>query len=161
MTRRTPALAALLATALVAVGAAVLPGTSARAATSCPGKLIYSKGLMFKKKKIGELDVYWAAATKMNCAIFNHAGPSWGKKVKTAVQLGRCPKSAKKPGDECVIYGGKDWRQDYDKYAYRAGPVKLKARHCIFVAGGIVWGKHHYMHWVDPHGRTGAGFCRS
>ena len=95
----------------------------------------------------------------MNCAIFSHAGVTWGKKAKTAVNISRCPK-AKKAGDDCTIYGKQNFRQDYASYKFQAGPVKIKAPGCINAEGGIVWGPRHYMWWVEtPQGRFKASFC--
>ncbi len=81
---------ALLGAALAA--ALALGGTTPADAQSgnCPGSLIESRNLNVGGKKVGELDVYYDAATGRNCARMNHAGDTWGKKLQTRAWIGIC-----------------------------------------------------------------------
>jgi hypothetical protein len=130
----------------------------ARAAQRCDGKLVFSKPLKFKQKKVGELDVYSDAATKKNCAIAFHAGSTWGKKLPTTISLYRCAKGDKE-GGECHSDVTHMHAQS-GKYRYQAGPVTYKAAHrCVFA-----WGEIEVRHdkWSDA--MTGkfltAHFCK-
>lgn len=148
------AAAALLAFALVSSPASA----PARATTNCNGKLVFSQPLKFKKKKVGELDVYWDAATKKNCAVVFHAGPTWGKKLDTTIWLYRCAKGDRE-GGQChsdVTH----MHTQRGNFAYQAGPVTYKAAHrCVFA-----WGEIEVRHnkWADA--MTGkfltAHFCK-
>ena len=88
--RRVFAVAGLIAAAII--GAFSVGGSTAAdaAAADCPGSLIESRNLNVGGKKVGELDVYYNAATGKNCARMNHAGSTWGKKLKTRVWVGIC-----------------------------------------------------------------------
>ena len=121
--------------------------TKATAAASCSGSLIESRNLRVGGKKIGELNVYYSKATGRNCAKMNHAGSTWGKKLKTRVWIGIC--SERKPGGNVCHYNNKTDAVDVGRYRYYAGPVTTKASakgRCI-AASGYIWrgGKRHVV----------------
>lgn len=141
----TPPKALLAVTALLAFAAMTFPASPARAGTSCAGQLVFAKPLKFKKKKVGELDVYWDAATKKNCALTMHAGSTWGKKLKTTIWLYRCAKGDKE-GGQCNSDVSHAVSQ-VGNYRYQAGPVSMKAAHrCVFAWAEI---EMNHNHWAD------------
>jgi hypothetical protein len=134
------AVAAAIAVAFAAVVASLTAPDADAAASTCAGNLIFSKPIRdADKTKIGELNVYWDAATKKNCAVTMHAGRTWDKKLHTRVWLQRCAKGVK-AGQFCKA-GDRDKRPnvvDDGDYRFRAGPVSLRAAgRCILVQGGI------------------------
>jgi len=136
---RILATAVLIGAALVA--ALSLGGTTPADAQSgnCPGSLIESRNLNVGGKKVGELDVYYDAATGKNCARMNHAGDTWGKKLQTRAWIGIC--SETKPSNGTCHYDPATDGVDKGNYAYYAGPVKTKvsaAGRCI-AASGYLW----------------------
>ena len=143
--RRLLAVIGLIAAALV--GALSIGGSAPAdaAAANCPGSLIESRNLNVGGKKVGELDVYYNAATGRNCARMNHAGSTWGKKLKTRVWIGIC--SERTPGNKTCHYDAKTDGVEVGNFAYYAGPVSTKksaAGRCI-AASGYLWinGKRH------------------
>ena len=168
MTLRRTALAAGLAAIVIVAGFATAlpaaPDAGAAAPEKCSGSLIYHKvlfiprGKKHKPRRAGELNVYWNAKKKVNCAVFFHGGFTYGKKLYTNVGIGRCPKSVRKDGDDCIISKNKDFIWDDGRFAYRAGPVQIKPYHCLSVRAGIRW-KGWYYDVVGPHGIQKAAFC--
>ena len=137
LNRRALALAALLAAATVAFFGF---GRSAEAQSdNCPGSLIESRNLNVGGKKVGELDVYYNAATGKNCARMNHAGSTWGKKLKTRVWVGIC--SERTPGNKTCHYDPNTDGVQVGEYEYYAGPVSTKesARGRCIAASGYLW----------------------
>jgi hypothetical protein len=114
--------------------------SSARAASgSCAGSLIESRNLNVGGKKVGELDVYYNHANGRNCARMNHAGSTWGKKLRTRVWVGIC--SETRPGNGACHYNPATDAVDEGSYAYYAGPATTKASaagRCI-AASGYLW----------------------
>ena len=137
LNRRALALGALLAAvALACFGF----GRSAEAESgNCPGSLIESRNLNVGGKKVGELDVYYNAATGKNCARMNHAGSTWGKKLKTRVWVGIC--SERTPGNKTCHYDPNTDGVQVGDFEYYAGPVSTKTSasgRCI-AASGYLW----------------------
>ena len=137
--RRVFAVAGLIAAAII--GAFSVGGSTAAdaAAADCPGSLIESRNLNVGGKKVGELDVYYNAATGKNCARMNHAGSTWGKKLKTRVWVGIC--AERKPSNgKCTYDPNTDGVQVGD-FEYYAGPVSTKesARGRCIAASGYLW----------------------
>lgn len=95
-----------------------------------------------QRKKIAELAVFWNQAAGRNCARMNHAGPTWGKRLRTRVFLAPCLE--RKPNRTCTYHGSKA-RRDIGQFKEYAGPVSVKARNrCIHAAGTITFrGKRH------------------
>jgi hypothetical protein len=123
------------------LGVAALSGsTPAKAASGpCAGKLIESRNLNVGGKKVGELDVYYNSANGRNCARMNHAGSTWGKKLRTRVWVGIC--SETKPGNGACHYNPATDAVDEGSYKYYAGPATTKASaagRCI-AASGYLW----------------------
>jgi hypothetical protein len=114
--------------------------TTADAATgSCRGSLIESRNLNVGGKKVGELDVYYDGSTGKNCARMNHAGSTWGKKLRTRAWIGIC--SERTPGNKTCHYDPATDDVDLGDYSYYAGPVTTKvsaAGRCI-AASGYLW----------------------
>ena len=146
---RPRGLRALVLAALVAaisIGAVAFGGSApADAAAGCPGSLIESRALNVGGKKVGELNVYYDAASGKNCAKMNHAGSTWGKALKTRVWVGIC--SERKPGGATCHYDAKTDAVDVGNYRYYAGPATTKksaSGRCI-AASGYLWigGKRH------------------
>jgi hypothetical protein len=136
---------ALLAVSLF-IGLGVAGSSSAGAATGrCAGVLIESRNLVVNKKKVGELAVYYNRATGKNCARMNHAGRTWGKRLKTRVWIGIC--SERRPGNKVCHYDPDTDAVDKGRYRYYAGPVttKVSARGRCIAASGYLWmnGKRH------------------
>ena len=137
--RRVLAVAGLLAAAIVAAFSIGGSAPADAAAANCPGKLIESRNLNVGGKKVGELDVYYNAATGKNCARMTHAGSTWGKKLKTRVWVGIC--SEKTPGNKTCHYDPDTDGVQVGNFSFYAGPVSTKksaAGHCI-AASGYIW----------------------
>ena len=122
--RRVFAVAGLIAAAII--GAFSVGGSTAAdaAAADCPGSLIESRNLDVGGKKVGELDVYYNAATGNNCARMNHAGSTWGKKLKTRVWVGIC--AERTPGNKPCTYDPNTDGVQVGDFEYYAGPVSTK-----------------------------------
>jgi hypothetical protein len=134
--RRVSAAACLAgaATAALVVSAPASAGDSG----ACAGSLIESRPANWLGKKVGELDVYYNAATGKNCAKMNHAGSTWGKSVRTAVQVSVCQE--RRPGNGCHPIPGFPDAEDIGVYSYYAGPATTKqsaSGHCIVVSGYV------------------------
>jgi hypothetical protein len=140
---RLRTLAAVAGLTIVASAALPATGTPA-AATTCAGNLIFNTPLKDGKgRRVGELDIYWDAATKSNCAITKHGGRTWGKTLRTTITLWRCKKGVK-AGQDCGALIQDSVKQDGD-YAYQAGPVTLKTGHrCIFAIGDVLLPNGHW-----------------
>src|SRR3954454_16264160 len=102
---RGVAAAACLAGSATAALIASAPA-SAGDGGACAGSLIDTRNAIWDGKKIGELDVYYDAATGRNCAKMNHAGATWGKRVWTGVQITVCEEG--RPGNGCHSVAGGD-----------------------------------------------------
>ncbi len=145
MLRPFRAAAALVALAALALSLTATSAPAGAAAAGCAGSLIESQNLKVGGKKVGELNVYYDRATGKNCAKMNHAGSTWGKKLKTRVWVGIC--SERTPGDKTCHYDAKTDAVDVGKYRYYAGPATTKksARGRCIAASGYLWigGKRH------------------
>ena len=143
--------------AVLAAGITIAGSAPAGAAAGCAGSLIESRNLNVGGKKVGELDVYYNAATGKNCARMNHAGSTWGKRLKTRVWVGIC--SERKPGGKTCHYDAKTDAVDVGRYRYYAGPATTKksARGRCIAASGYLWigGRRHVVStqpWVGHCG---------
>jgi hypothetical protein len=152
-------LAGLLAgsIALFAVMTIGGPAPAGAAAGNCPGSLIESRNLNVGGKKVGELDVYYDSSTGRNCARMNHAGSTWGKKLKTRAWIGIC--SERTPGNKTCHYDPATDDVDVGSYSYYAGPVTTKtsaAGRCIAASGYLWINGTRYAVGTDPWvGRCG------
>ena len=140
------ALRALAAGILVAALTLSIAGSSnAGSNASCAGSLVESRNLNVGGKKVGELNVYYNAATGRNCAKMNHAGSTWGKSLKTRVWVGIC--SERKPSSGTCHYDDKTDAVDVGSFKYYAGPAttKTSAKGRCIAASGYLWidGKRH------------------
>jgi hypothetical protein len=154
--RRRAASAAAVA-AIAAIALSVTGSAPAGAAAGCAGSLIESQGLTVGGEKVGELNVYYDSATGKNCAKMNHAGSTWGKKLKTRVWVGIC--SERKPGGKTCHYDANTDAVDVGNYRYYAGPATTKrsAKGRCIAASGYLWigGKRHAVStqpWVGHCG---------
>jgi hypothetical protein len=129
-------LVALAALALLAAGGSSPAGA---ATGNCAGSLIESRNLVVGGKKVGELDVYYNRSTGKNCARMNHAGSTWGKKLKTRVWIGIC--SEREPTNGTCHYDPNTDAVDLGMYRYYAGPAttKVSARGRCIAASGYLW----------------------
>ena len=129
---------ALLAASLL-VGLGFASSKADAAGGWCPGRLIESRNLVVNHHKVGELDVYYNAATGRDCARMNHAGRTWGKRHLTRVWIGIC--SERRPGSNVCHYNSRTDAVNKGRYRFYAGPVTTKASargHCI-AASGYLW----------------------
>jgi hypothetical protein len=135
---RAVAAVALIA-ALATVAVATAGSSPAGAAAGCAGSLIESRALNVGGKKVGELDVYYDSASGKNCAKMNHAGSTWGKRLKTRVWVGIC--AERRPGASVCHYDAKTDAVDLGNYEYYAGPAttKTSARGRCIAASGYLW----------------------
>jgi len=103
--------------------------SSRASANECAGNLIdYSVVRTQSGQTIGELALYYDSANGNNCAVFNHAGPTWGLQTFTEVMINDCN------GGTCPSSSARD----AGPYAYRAGPVRIYGRgRCIRASGSI------------------------
>ena len=149
----------ITAAALLAVALACVAAPAGARSDSCKGTLVESQPMKGDKgKKIGELDVYYDSATGKNCAKLNHAGRTWGKRLKTRVWIGICSETT--PNDHTCHYDPKTDSRQVGPFKYFAGPVTTKksaAGHCI-TATGDIWTKNGKKHSVSTH--PWAGHCR-
>jgi hypothetical protein len=136
--RRVAAAAALIVAALSAAFISG-PAPAAGAAGGCAGSLVESRNLNVGGKKVGELNVYYDAASGKNCAKMNHAGSTWGKRLKTRVWVGIC--SERTPGNGTCHYDANTDAVDVGDYQYYAGPAttKTSARGRCIAASGYLW----------------------
>jgi hypothetical protein len=142
---RRAAAAVCIAAAATAAVVGSGPAQAGAAGAGCAGSLVESRALNVAGKKVGELAVYYDAATGKNCAKMNHAGSTWGKRLKTRVWIGIC--AERKPGDGPCTYDPNTDAVDVGDYKYYAGPVTTKksARGRCIAASGYLWigGKRH------------------
>ncbi|WP_345018125.1 hypothetical protein [Actinomadura keratinilytica] len=133
-TASTAAAGTTAATAGQAPAAAAPP--AAQAAANCTGRLIHRWPLRLANTKIGELVLYWDGSRKTNCARMDHAGPTRGVRLRTAVWLAAC---RERRGTTCTPVAGSP-KADDGVYASYAGPVTVRgAGRCVHAAGDIYY----------------------
>ena len=93
---------------------------------------------------IGVLSMYWNADNGYNCAVFHHAGWTWGRSLRTGVVISDCT------GGPCVEKG-----RDDGLYPYRAGPVRAYGRGRCILAGGYIYTSS--MKYTPPATSAGCG----
>ncbi|MDL5364721.1 hypothetical protein QSH18_03800 [Xanthomonas sp. NCPPB 2654] len=111
-------------------------------ADGCGGNLIDHKPVRIGGEKVGELQLYYNSGNGKNCAVFAHAGPTWGKALTTSVEVYVC-----KPNkNNCGVWQWAPWwARDDDTYSYQAGPVRIDGRNkCVQSIG-----------YIDYKGQTG------
>jgi len=123
------------------------------AAQECPGTLIGAKAIRQPNgTKIGEVQLYWNAATKKNCARTMHGGPTWGKALRTDLMLATCLPSNFRDG-RCIVY--ERATATGSVYQYQAGPVALPGQNrCVETKGSITLGNG------SRYSARVAGHCR-
>ncbi|HVK24032.1 MAG TPA: hypothetical protein VM677_21980 [Actinokineospora sp.] len=132
----------LMGALLFAIGAIVVPTTSAQAATNCSGSIIGRTA-----NSIGELVVYYNASTGYNCARMNHLGASYGVAASTSVDISKCTGTTKSNPGTCTVV-----QSSQGSFSYYAGPVSTYApNNCIRAWGEIVWQGHIYNYVAGPH----------
>jgi hypothetical protein len=131
----TRAVAALVLTLGAVTGSTLVGGGPAAAADRCSGTLIEERNITTGTSGvIGYLNVYWDG--HYNCAETVSASKDWGVLKQMGVWIYSCPLSDK-GGSTCHTIS-KD--QDYDGYAYYAGPVRVDGRNrCVAAEGYILW----------------------
>jgi hypothetical protein len=135
--RRAASAGAVVASAAAALS--VTGSAPAGAAAGCAGSLIESQPLVVGGEKVGELNVYYDSASGKNCAKMNHAGSTWGKRLKTRVWIGIC--SERKAGAKVCHYDTNTDAVDVGHYRYYAGPATTKksAKGRCIAASGYLW----------------------
>lgn len=129
------ALGVLVVMAGVVVGAVAAPATAA-AASSCSGTVTWASSL--KKEPRAQLVIYYNSSNGgTNSACMYHAGSTYGKKLRTDVQVSRCEPGGSN-GYSCFV--DKESRIDSGRYAYYAGPVGVTgtAKRCVVAWGTII-----------------------
>ncbi len=119
---------------------ATLYGAPARA-NGCGGNLIDHKPVWTGGQKVGELALYYNSANGNNCAVFSHAGPTWGQTLYTMVEVYVCKPMGGAYPTNCAIWQWSPWwSKDAGYYAYRAGPVHVYGQgHCVQAMGYITY----------------------
>lgn len=143
--RRPSAAVALLTACCLALGLSTSVGTApagAAAAAGCSGSLIVHEPITNGDNSVGGkpgkttlawLDVYYSAATGVNCAKTVHAASTYGKARYTYVDIIRCTQTT--PGPRCTPAVT---RTDGNVYKYYAGPVSVSAPHNCIQAFGLI-----------------------
>lgn len=124
---------AVLSLVVVATGYGAQPAEALDPKTECGGKLVNYVPVRTDQgngPKIGQLELYYNAGNGNHCAIFYHGGPTWDKRLFTAVWMYPHPR---RPSNTPFPGGYVD---DGDYYRFQAGPVRVKSR-CVFAAGNI------------------------
>lgn len=143
----------------------LLAGLSASgvvAAQACPGKLVAMKVIRQgypDGPKLGEVQLYWDAASGKNCARTVHSGRTWDKPHWTQASIRTCTRSNYDPRyGSCA--SGSPYRNDQKVYKFQAGPVSLPGENrCVSVQGGIdavanrPGGVHSYVATISGHCR--------
>lgn len=128
--------------ALVLFALFSLGHAGAARADGCGGNLIDYKPVRIGGEKVGELQLYYNSGNGKNCAVFSHAGPTWGKALTTSVEVYVC-----KPNrNNCGVWQWDPWwDRDDGTYAYQAGPVRIVGEDkCVQAIG-----------YLDYKGQTG------
>lgn len=143
----------------------LLAGVSASgvaAAQACPGKLIAMKEIRQgypDGPKLGELQLYWDAASGKNCARTVHSARTWDKPHWTQVSISTCTRANYDARyGSCPISA--PHRFDQNVYRFQAGPRSLPGENrCVSVQGGIdavanrPGGVHAYATTISGHCR--------
>lgn len=119
----------------VIVGA-VATAAPASAAVSCSGTITWASSL--KKEPRAQLVIYYNSSNGgTNSACMYHAGSTYGKKLKTEVEISRCQPGGVN-GDWCFTDGESD--HESGMFAYHAGPVGVTgtANRCVVAWGTII-----------------------
>lgn len=134
---------------LLLVMAMACTGAAQAAETACSGNLVGHKNVHADGVKVGELQMYWNAASKKNCARFMHAGPSWDQPRVTGVSIGICRNASDRlcnhpdndPNADTVPRRSFDF-DVRETYRFQAGPVQTtrsNEKTCMRAAGYIRW----------------------
>ena len=144
----TAALLVVLATA-IGVGpasASTLPGMPACSTGDLVGRYTAGGG------GLAELDLFWDATHKTNCAEMVHLGAAYGHTSYGYVEISTCQGDT--PRQACVLISATAPYYGYDagSYAYFAGPASVTgAGHCIAVTGDLDWNGKTYVITSDPN----------
>jgi len=140
-----------VATLLLAAAAAVIGAAPASAVVAkCYGNVIdhetayYATGV-----PVLQMKVYYNPATGINCAQYDHLGPSYGALALTHAEIWICAETT--VSDEC---NRRQTDIDAKYYEYYAGPVSANGRgHCIYVQGFMDFqGKHYELNTWETTG---------
>ncbi|WP_157489358.1 MULTISPECIES: hypothetical protein [unclassified Lysobacter] len=139
-----------------------LSASGVAAAQTCPGKLVAMKVIRQgypDGPKLGELQLYWDAASGKNCARTMHSARTWGKSHWTQAMISTCTRSNFDPRyGTCA--SDSPFKFDSKVYKYQAGPLSLPGKgRCVMVQGGIdavanrPGGVHAYSTGISGHCR--------
>ena len=149
--RRFGLTAALLLT--LATGIGVGPAS----ASPDPGMPACSTGDLVGRYTAGgggvaELDLFWDATHKTNCAEMVHLGAAYGHAASTLVEIYTCQGDT--PGQACNAISSSPpyFGSDDGSYAYFAGPASVTgAGHCVSALGVMNFNDTPYMINSDPN----------
>lgn len=155
---RPRAMRAAMMVAGLALASVALP-----AAAQCAGKLVDHRNIYLNpnaanKTKIGELQVYYHAASGKNCAVVKHGGPTWGVRMPTAVSIGVCRNASdRRCNHPDLDPNANPAKFDYEIYngVEYAGPVKVSAPESCIRAAGYLYYKGAYRHAPTIYGHCG------
>lgn len=125
----------ILALAALAIVASPAPDATAAAGT-CKGSLLASVPAKRGDGRIvARLGVYYNRATGVKCAVFQHVGPTYGKRLFTHIDITRCVKTTSSSGlPYCSPRG--DTVKNEGRFTTCSGPVKVRAKgSCIRASG--------------------------
>lgn len=137
MNRRLRRYAAALVVILVSVLLPVVIAPSASASTSCSGTITWASSL--KKQPRAQLVIYYNASNGgTNSACMYHAGSTYGRALRTEVQISRCEKGFTERDTYC--YTDKSSHTDSGRFKYYAGPegVTGTKTRCVVAWGTII-----------------------
>ena len=141
--------AALLVTLVAGFG--VAPASAAPPTNDCTGTFVahYTSG----GGGFAELDLYWNATLKMNCAKMVHLGAAYHQPAYTSIDIWTCGTDV--AGQPCgpisdnPPYHG----ENSGTFGIFAGPAWANGSgHCIYAVGLLTWGGHNYVIATAPNG---------
>lgn len=137
-----------MVTLVALLGGMLAASAGPAAAAGCGGALIGRKAMVVNGATVGELVVYYNAATGNNCARMNHLGAAYGVKRYTGVWINKCAQTSR--GHGCTILTAD---ADWDYYRYYAGPAVVHApRNCVTGNGQLHWGGKVQVVKIGPIG---------
>lgn len=125
----------ILALAALAIVASPAPDATAAAGT-CKGSLLTSvPAKRGDGRVVARLGVYYNRSTGVKCAVFQHVGPTYGKRLFTHVDITRCVRTTSSSGLPYCSPRGTTVKNE-GRFTTYAGPVKIRAKgSCIRASG--------------------------
>lgn len=145
-------LVVVVACAGMLFGSLVLATPANAAVNGCNGSFLASKPIYHGSTKIGELDLYWDAAARHNCATTVHSGPTYGVRTPTSVQVwALVPPSPDlyPPGQAPDVTGRGVDSGNYGYYANASTKIDT-SHYCVEAVGNIVWAGSNHVVTLGP-----------